>query len=96
MDYFLAGNPAIFSFHTNMESIWNVHGIVHSIWIPWTGPCGFHGISNEFVVYKLQIHVLFHKDSMEQSIWIPWNSSYEIPWKNTIQCVVKNGANHEN
>jgi hypothetical protein len=66
MDYFLAGNPAIFSFHTTMESIWNVHGMVHSIWIPWTGPCGFHGISNEFVIYKLQIPVLFHKDSMEQ------------------------------
>ena len=43
MDYFLAGNPAIFSFHT---------------------PYGFHEISNEFT---LQIHVLFHMDSMEES-----------------------------
>jgi len=37
------------------------------IWIPY----GIHGISYEF---KFQIHVLFHKDSMdsmEQSIWIP-------------------------
>jgi hypothetical protein len=41
MDYFLAGNPAMFSFHTQY---------------------GFHGISNEFI---LQIHIIFHKDSME-------------------------------
>jgi hypothetical protein len=40
MDYFLAGNPAMFSFHTQY---------------------GFHGISNEFI---LQIHIIFHKDSM--------------------------------
>jgi len=40
--------------------------IPYPLWIPWTGPYGFHGISNEF---ELQIHVLFHKDSMEQSIW---------------------------
>ena len=68
MDYFLAGNPAIFSFHTpygvHMESIWNGpfhgHSMSWSMWIP----CGFHGISNEFT---LQIHVLFHMDSMEES-----------------------------
>ena len=55
---FLAGNPAIFSFHT-------YHGVHmdHSIDIP----CGLYGISNEFT---FQIHVLFHKDSMEQSMQI--------------------------
>ena len=45
-----------------MESIWNTYGMVPSICNPWTGPCGFHGISNEF---ELQIHVLFRMDSME-------------------------------
>ena len=69
MDYFLAGNPAIFSFHTHhgvhMESIWNGpfhgHSMFQSMWIP----CGFHGIFNEFT---LKIYVLFHMDSMEESI----------------------------
>jgi hypothetical protein len=76
------------SFH--MESIWNIPGSVktsHQLrdlhvdvhvraWIPWTGPCGFHGISDEFGIYQLQFHVLFHgtvhgtvhMDSMEQFI----------------------------
>ena len=70
MDYFLAGH---YGFH--MDCTWNgaFHGPVHgeSIWIPY----GFHGISNEF---QLQIHVLFHMESMEQSIWNPWNSPYGI------------------
>ena len=77
MDYFLAGSPAIFSFHTHygfhMDCTWNgaFHGPVHgeSIWIPY----GFHGISSEF---QLWIHVLFHMESMDQSIWNPWNSPY--------------------
>ena len=77
MDYFLAGSPAIFPVHTHygfhIECPWNgaFHGLVHgqSIWIPY----GFHGISNEF---QLQIHVLFHMESMDQSIWNPWNSPY--------------------
>ena len=55
MDNFLAGNPANLLFHAH-------YGMVPSICNPWTGPCGFHGISNEF---DLQIHVLFCMDSME-------------------------------
>ena len=47
----------------------------HSIDIP----CGLHGISNEFT---LKIHLLFHKDSMEQSTV-----------EKHIKCVVKNSAN---
>ena len=50
----------------------------HSIDIP----CGLHGISNEFT---LQIHVLLHKDSMEQSTV-----------EKHIKCVVKNSANIKN
>jgi hypothetical protein len=51
MDYFLAGSPAIFPFHTHygfhMECPWN--GVFHmdsmdqSMWIPY----GIHGMSNE-------------------------------------------------
>jgi len=44
----------------------------------------------------MEIHVLFHKDYMEQSIWIPWNSPHGILWKNTIKCVVKNRVNIKN
>ena len=52
MDYFLAGSPAIFSFHTHyefhMDCPWNtpfhMDSMHRSMWIPY----GFHGISNEF------------------------------------------------
>ena len=59
--FWLATQPICYSMLT-MESIWNTYGMVPSICNPWTGPCGFHGISNEF---ELQIHVLFRMDSME-------------------------------
>ena len=48
--------------------------------IPCPGPCGFHGISNEF---KLQIHVLFHVDSMEEST----SNSMENPLKGLSKMV---------
>ena len=70
MGYFLASNLVIFSFHT--------HDGDHSIDIPFR----FHGVSNEFT---LQIHVLFHKDSMEESTV-----------EKHIKCVVKNSANIKN
>ena len=49
MDCFLAGNPAIFSFHTHMESMefpmnLNCKSMYYSIRIPWSSP---HGISWE-------------------------------------------------
>ena len=59
--FWLATQPFYFSIPT-MESIWNAYGMVPSICSPWTGPYGFHGISSKFI---LQIHVLFHMDSME-------------------------------
>ena len=59
-------------------SLWSPYGMDHSIDIP----CGFHAISNEFT---LQIHVLLHKDSMEQSTV-----------EKHIKCVVKSSANIKN
>ena len=44
--------------------------------------CGFNGISNEFT---FQIHVPFHKDSMEQSTVAKH-----------IKCIIKNSANIKN
>jgi hypothetical protein len=70
-----------------MESIWNDHGMDHSMDIPWSSPCGFHMDSMEFPMklnpdsmdYSTWIpwtishgfHGLFHMDSMEHSTWIP-------------------------
>ena len=69
--FWLTIQPIFYSMLT-MESIWNAYEMVPSICKPWTGPCGFHGISNEF---KLQIHVLFHMDSMDKPInWAIKNS----------------------
>jgi hypothetical protein len=59
MDYFLAGNTAIFSFHTH----YGIH-----MECPWNGA--------------------FHMHSME----FPMNLYDGILWKETIQCVVKNGV----
>jgi hypothetical protein len=47
MEYFWLSPQLFFNSISTMESIWNVHGMMHSIWIPWTGPCGFHWIPNE-------------------------------------------------
>ena len=58
----------------SMDSIWTVHGMVHSMDRSMESPYGFHGISNEF---QLQIHVLFHMESMHQSMHqSTWNSPY--------------------
>ena len=72
--FWLATQPICHSMLT-MESIWNTYGMVPSICNPWTGPCGFHGISNEF---ELQ--------SMYYSIWIPWK---QIPWINPLNGLSK-------
>ena len=74
MDYFLAGNPAIFSFHTHY-SIWNPYGMDHYMDIPCAGPCGFHVDSMEF---PMNLHCKF----MYHSIWIPWKNPHQILWKN--------------
>jgi hypothetical protein len=70
--FWLGPQPFLESIPT-MDSIWTVHGMVHSMDWSMDSPYGFHGISNEF---QLQIHVLFHMESMDQSIWNPWNSPY--------------------
>ena len=72
--FWLATQPICYSMLT-MEFIWNTYGMVPSICNPWTGPCGFHGISNEF---ELQ--------SMYYSIWIPWK---QIPWINPLNGLSK-------
>ena len=67
----LATQPICYSMLT-LEFIWKTYGIICN---PWTGPCGFHGISNEF---ELQ--------SMYYSIWIPWK---QIPWINPLNGLSK-------
>ena len=67
--FWLATQPIFHSIPT-MESIWIPYGMHHSINIL----CGFHGISNELT---LQIHVLFHMVSMEEST----SNSMENPLK---------------
>ena len=73
--HFLAGNPAIFSLHTQYG--------VHMEWtISWT----FHVDSMELPMnFTLQIHVLFHQDSVEESTL-----------DKHIKCIVKNSANIKN
>jgi len=56
-------------------------------------PYGFHGISNGF---QLQIHVLFHKDSMEHSTWNSPSGFHGILCESTLKCVVKNNVNIKN
>jgi hypothetical protein len=69
MEYFwLSPHPFSYSIPT-MESIWNDHGMDHSMDIPWSSPCGFHMDSMEFPM-KL------NPNSMDYSIWIPWNIPY--------------------
>ena len=47
---------------SGINEVFTLPGMFHMEWvdsnpIPWTGPCGFHGISDKF---ELQIHVLYH------------------------------------
>jgi hypothetical protein len=80
--------------------LWNPYGMS----MEWFIPYGFHGLvhvdSMEFLMNLefINCNSMYYsmEQSMEQSIWIPWNSSFEIPWKDSIQCVVKNSTSHEN
>ena len=100
MDYFLAGNPAIFSFHTHygvhLESIWSPYGVHMECTIPWTFHVLVHVDSMEF---PMNLHCKF----MYYSIWIPWNSPYgfhrriHIKFRGkTTNCVVKKSVNIKN
>ena len=67
--------------------LWSPYGMDHSMDIPCPGPCGFHGISNEFT---LQIHVLFHMDSMEEST----SNSVENPLNGLSKIVTTSRIEH--
>ena len=73
-----------------MDSMWNEDGMINSTWIPH----GFHMDS----IWNAGISTL---DSMEQSIWIPWNkfNSMEIPLESPEKqpyLITKNSGNIEN
>ena len=51
-----------------MDSMWNGHGMVNSIW----NPSLFHMDSLDSI-WNVGISTM---DSMDKSIWIPWNSPY--------------------
>jgi hypothetical protein len=70
--FWLGPQPFFHSIPT-MDSIWTVHGIHHSIWIPCTGPCGFHMDSMEFPMN-------FNCKSMYYSIWNPCTNPCTSPY----------------
>ena len=68
-----------------MESIWNRHGMVHSTWVPWTIPGGFHHFSHPFLGTYEEVFTLLHRflripPNSQWKVGIPRNSM-EFLWK---------------
>jgi len=72
-----------------MDSMWNDHGMINSIW----NPTPFH-------MYSTGFHGKSRWIPWNNSRWIPWNNSIWIPLKfhmeNTMIFVVKNSVKYEN
>ena len=59
-----------------MDSIWNDHGMV----MEWSIPYGIHHYSTWIPLDSIWNVGISTMDSMDKSIWIPWNKSIWIPW----------------
>src|ERR1700749_5254075 len=59
-----------------MDSIWNDHGMV----MEWSIPYGIHHYSTWIPLDSIWNVGISTMDSMDKSIWIPWNKSIWISW----------------